>query len=48
MKNSRANKSYPTWRQRELRFLALALFIGLLASAVTGLVVYLVSRGQQF
>ncbi|HEX4264497.1 MAG TPA: hypothetical protein VH597_09175 [Verrucomicrobiae bacterium] len=41
MKRSRAYKSYPTLRQRDLRFLALSLFIGLLAAAVTGAVIYL-------
>jgi hypothetical protein len=41
MKRSRAYKTYPTWRQRELRFLALSLAIGLAAAAITGLVIYL-------
>jgi hypothetical protein len=43
MKHSRAYKTYPTWRQRELRFLALSLAIGLVAAAIAGLVVYLAS-----
>jgi hypothetical protein len=41
MKRSRAYKNYPTWRQRDLRFLGLSLLIGLLAAAVTGAVIYL-------
>lgn len=48
MKHSRAYKTYPTPRQRELRFLVLSLIIGIVASAVTGLLVYLVSRGKAF
>jgi hypothetical protein len=48
MKRSHSYKGHPTWRQRELRFPALSLFIGLAASAVIGLVVYLVSRGKAF
>lgn len=49
MKRSRAYKTYPTWRQRELRFLALSLAIGLIAAGITGLVIYLASgRGSPF
>jgi hypothetical protein len=48
MKRTRAYKTYPTPRQRELRFLALSLLLGIIASAVTGLVVYLVSRGKAY
>jgi hypothetical protein len=46
MKRSRAYKTYSTWRQRELRFLALALVVGVIAAGIIGLVVYFASRGH--
>jgi hypothetical protein len=48
MKRSRAYKNYSTWRQRETRFLALALVIGTLAAGIMGLVTYFASRGHAF
>jgi hypothetical protein len=49
MKHSRPYKSYPTWRQREMRFLILSLIIGLVAAAIAGGVIYLASgRSSSF
>ncbi len=45
MKRSRAYKSYPDWRQREVRMLLWALVVGAVAAAATGLTIYFVSRG---
>jgi hypothetical protein len=46
MKRSRAYKSYPTWRQRDTRTFLMALAVGAVAAAITGLVVYFASRGR--
>jgi hypothetical protein len=42
---SRAYKSYPDWRQREMRMLIWALVIGGIAAAATGLTIWFISRG---
>ena len=43
---SRAYRSYPNWRQRESRMLLWALAVGGVAAAITGLLVWLLSRNN--
>jgi hypothetical protein len=48
MKRSRVHKSYPSWRQRDTRSIILSLVVGIIAAAVTGVVVYFANRGRGF
>jgi hypothetical protein len=45
MKRSNYHKSYPNWRQREMRFLITSLIVGSIAAAIAALVIYFASRG---
>ena len=42
---TRPYKAYPDWRQREMRMLIWAIVVGGIAAAVTGFVIWLISRG---
>ena len=43
---TRSPKSYPDWRQRERRMLVWALAVGGVASVITGVLIYLISRNN--
>jgi predicted nucleic acid-binding Zn ribbon protein len=44
---SRSHKSYPDARQRERRFVILALTLGAILALIVGLMIYLMSGGSR-
>jgi hypothetical protein len=48
MKRSRTYKNYPDWRQREFRFLLTSLVVGIIAAAITAIVIYFANKSRGF
>jgi hypothetical protein len=48
MKRTRGPKTYPDWRQREIRMLYWALAVGGVAAAITGLVIYFANHSRNY
>ena len=48
MKRTRAYKTYPNWRHRDIRTLVWSLTVGGIAAVVTALVIYFANHGRGF
>jgi hypothetical protein len=48
MKRSRTYKNYPDWRHRDMRMIIWAFAVGVVAAAITGLVIYFANHFSKY